>query len=165
MKTMISAILVCCLVSCVNKHEKSVALGQELATTYKYDGQQVALEGFVETPYAIDDIDTIKTIAVDMKSTIMMSGSESVAKNVILNFGEGAKNGFFVKTGTDKYTETNCSIYDSKGEKLTLRDPVKITGTVHYTAKGKTKRQVLSTDKDDKDYTYEITNVTMDKGE
>jgi hypothetical protein len=163
MKNLISAIAVCSLMSCVNKHEKSVAIGKELSSTYKYDGQQVELEGFVEVPSMVFDIDTVTVIPVDMKSTITISGNEPVAKNVVLNYGEGKQNAFFIKTKSDKYNESNCAVYDSKGQKLTLRDPVKIKGMVHYTAKGKTKRSVTGTE--DQDYTYEITGVTVEKTE
>lgn len=136
----------------------SVRLAKEIETSYDNDGKTIELEGRLNAPFLTRTGGGTTSMEFEVYNDfiIILNGNKKLT--VTMNYGEG-KNSILIN-GTDrKFESKDVVVFDKDGNKLTLSDKVKLTGLLKYSRKGEKKE----TNSSEMDYTYDITNVVIEK--
>lgn len=159
--------------SCSN-HSMEVA--KELGKSYTHDGKTIELEGNLATAYMVWGNSNRETLDLRMTcGTAMDNTKTETVSDIIVHYGTGP-NSVMINVPPDakEFKDTDVVLYDKNGAKLALADKVKITGKVTYTAKGpkkdaesklkiKVPKPETAEKGDANDYSYKITDVTIEK--
>jgi len=165
-----SALLLLFLASCGNK---SMDLAKELSSSYTHDGKTISAEGKLATNMMVWGTGQTLDMNLEMQAALDNTRRERIT-DIVLPYGTG-KNSVKINVPDTarRFEDKDVFIYDKNGEKISTSDKVRITGTVTYTAKGPKKESgghVMITvpkpgkeEGDGNDYSYKITNVTIEK--
>lgn len=160
------------LASCSNK---SMDVAKELGNSYTHDGKTISMEGKLSTGTMVWASDNRKTLNMMMIcGTALDRTKTEMVSDIVVNYGTGPNSVLIdVPAEAKEFKDTDVALYDKNGTRLAVTDEVKITGLVTYTAKGPKKESkafkvnMPKTGKEEKednnDYTYKITNVTIEK--
>lgn len=139
-------------------NNSSVSLAKDIDSNYDNDGKTIELKGKLNTPFLTRTGAGTTNMEFQVYNDffIIQTGNRNV--QVTMNYGEG-KNAVLIE-GTDrKFEKKDVVVFDKDGNKLTLDDEIKLTGLLKYSRKD----QKQETNSSKMDYSYEITNVVIEK--
>ncbi|SOD11740.1 hypothetical protein [Pedobacter xixiisoli] len=156
-KTILSLALVVLVLLAIFYNNGSVRLAKEIETSYDNDGKTIELEGRLNTPFLTRTGGGTTNMEFEVYNDfiIILNGNKKLT--VTMNYGEG-KNSILINGEGRKFESKDVIVFDKGGNKLTLSDKVKLTGLLKYTKKGE-KNEISGKE----DYTYNITNVVIEK--
>lgn len=158
LKTILSVALVLFVLLAIFYSNGSVSLAKDIDTSYDNDGKTIELEGKLNAPFLTRTGGSTTGMEFQVYNDLIIIQTGNRTVQVTMNYGEG-KNSVSIAGADKKFAKKDVVVFDKDGNKLTLDDKVKLTGLLKYSR----KNQKQETNSSKMDYSYEITNVVIEK--
>ncbi|RZJ79393.1 MAG: hypothetical protein EOO47_10935 [Flavobacterium sp.] len=136
----------------------SVRLAKDIESSYDNDGKTIELEGKLNAPFLTRTGASTTNMEFEVYTDFIIIQTGNKKIQATMNYGEG-KNSVLIEGADKKFEKKDVVVFDKDGNKLTLDDKVKLTGLLKYLRKD----QKQETNSSKMDYSYEITNVVIEK--
>ena len=172
---LVASLLIFSLLSC---NSSDLNLAEKLGKSYDYDGKEIEVSGELSLGDYIFGIGDTVNASLRVTSKLNNTNIQFIS-GIRLAYGKGQKNAVFINLpdSVRKYSMKDVLVFDNEGKEIPYKS-VKIKGIVHYTHKGpkeehKSKFNINKPDvfkdkekknDDNNDYSYEVTNVQLQKG-
>lgn len=176
----IANIFTACSSAADKEADKNITIVKALRKGYAYDGKQISITGTLALSNYVVTIREGQQIDVNLTATVADATSyeKEAIGGIKLDYGKGKNNSAFINVpeSATKFDDKDVVFTDNKGNTFTGKDKVTITGLVTYTDKGPKKidsKNIAAKmaddmakkkpDYDPNDYSFTITNVTIEK--